>query len=101
MVCSNITLYKPVLCCRFINTTTGWMSGQGSVLMKTTNGGTTWTQQMNQGIDMWGLYMQSATTGWACGGFNSATGKPNHCKNNQRHHLDFSKQFGCKHFYCF
>ncbi len=61
---------------RFTTTNTGWIVGVGNVLLKTSNGGLNWTQQTNQGSSMWGLDIQSTTTGWITGGFNNTQNAP-------------------------
>lgn len=54
----------------FINENTGWISGDWGRIMKTTNGGTTWSTQMDNGTFtnlFYDLFMLSENEGWATG----------------------------------
>ncbi len=86
---------------RFATTTTGWVVGNGNVLLKTTNGGLNWTQQPNQGISMWGLDIQSTTTGWITGGFNSQQGSPTLLKTTNGSTWTFQNNSGVNSFISF
>ncbi len=83
---------------RFANTLTGWIIGKGSVLLKTVDAGATWTQQMSQGLDMWGLEIQSTTTGWICGGFNSNQNAPTLLKTSNGTNWTFQTNSGVSSF---
>ena len=49
----------------FINANTGWMACSGDLILKTTDGGTTWTKQSAKpGQDWWGLCFTDAQHGW-------------------------------------
>ncbi len=50
----------------FRDTTTGWVAGT-QVILKTTNGGTNWTDKYTGGGVLHGIYFVSATNGWAVG----------------------------------
>ncbi len=86
---------------RFANTNTGWVIGAGNVLLKTTNGGAIWTQQQNQGSSMWGLDMQSTTTGWITGGFNATQGFPTLLKTTNGSTWSFQTNSGVNSFMAF
>jgi len=86
---------------RFVSTSIGWIVGRGSVLLKTLDGGSTWLQQMSQGIDMWGLEMQSSTSGWACGGFNANQGSPSLVKTSNGTTWTYQTNSGVSSFLAF
>ncbi|HEY5124236.1 MAG TPA: YCF48-related protein [Ignavibacteria bacterium] len=52
----------------FINTNTGWVVGDGSVILKTTNSGVSWLPQKT-GFDLQlkSVYFINEYTGWLCG----------------------------------
>ncbi len=83
---------------QFVNTSTGWIVGKGSVLLKTINGGANWAQQSNQGVDMWGIDMQSTTTGWVCGGFNNTQNSPTLLKTINGTNWTFQTNSGVSSF---
>jgi photosystem II stability/assembly factor-like uncharacterized protein len=86
---------------RFVNTTTGWIAGMGNVLLKTTNGGGNWIQQPNQGVSMWGLEMQSTSTGWTCGGFNNSFNSPSLLKTTNGSTWTYQTNSGVNIFLAF
>jgi len=52
----------------FINSNTGWTVGEGGTILKTTNGGTNWTIQVNFRFAYFiGCYFLNANVGWASG----------------------------------
>ncbi|MBI3194141.1 MAG: T9SS type A sorting domain-containing protein, partial [Ignavibacteriae bacterium] len=52
----------------FININTGWVVGDSGTILKTTNGGTNWTQQASPTtVNLNGISMSSATSGWVVG----------------------------------
>ena len=53
---------------QFLNNDLGWIAGESSVL-KTTDGGTTWTSFTTNISDTRGFFAVSATTAWICGTF--------------------------------
>ncbi len=62
---NNSTYYFSAL--HMLNNTTGWVGGT-SVIVKTTNGGTTWsTQYNNSSVSILGLHFINANTGWGVG----------------------------------
>lgn len=86
---------------QFVSSSTGWVIGKGNVLLKTINGGSTWLQQANQGVDMWGIDMQSATTGWVCGGFNNSQAAPTLLKTTNGTNWVFQNNSGVSTFLAF
>ena len=55
----------------FINSTTGWASGDSGVVIKTTNGGTNWTvQNSTTALPLLSIMFADENTGWAAGGFD-------------------------------
>lgn len=86
---------------RFVNISTGWVVGLGNVLLKTVDGGTNWIQQQNQGVSMWGLEMLSATSGWVCGGFNSAQGSPSLLRTTNGTNWIYQNNSGVTNFLSF
>ena len=54
--------------CFFINSNTGWIAGFDNNLLKTTDGGVTWVQQLTQNYgDFLSLYFINSSIGWAVG----------------------------------
>jgi photosystem II stability/assembly factor-like uncharacterized protein len=52
----------------FENGLTGWSSGAGGVILKTTNGGNSWlSQPSGVSINLLAIYFTSVNTGWAAG----------------------------------
>ena len=57
----------------FVSSTTGWTVGYDGynwdgVILKTTDGGSSWTNQVTNGLDdLRGVYFLDANTGWAVG----------------------------------
>ncbi|MEO6131430.1 MAG: YCF48-related protein, partial [Saprospiraceae bacterium] len=86
---------------RFVNSTTGWITGVGNVLLKTVNGGTVWTQQTNQGSSLWGLEMESPTSGWVCGGFVQSQNSPSLLKTTNGTNWIYQTNSGVSTFLSF
>jgi photosystem II stability/assembly factor-like uncharacterized protein len=53
---------------QFLDDSNGWIAGESSVL-RTTDGGTTWTSSNTNISDTRGMYAVSTTTAWICGTF--------------------------------
>ncbi|MGE5681230.1 MAG: YCF48-related protein [Bacillota bacterium] len=52
----------------FVDANTGWVVGEGGTILKTTNGGTSWSQQTLSGKDLLiGCCFVNSTTGWIGG----------------------------------
>lgn len=55
----------------FINSSTGWASGDSGVVIKTTNGGTNWIiQNSTTNLPLLTIMFSGTNTGWAAGGFD-------------------------------
>jgi len=53
---------------QFIDNNNGWIAGAGGTILKTTNGGTNWTQVNNvTQNNLYSLYFVNYTTGYAAG----------------------------------
>lgn len=53
---------------RFINKKTGWMIADPGVILKTMDGGDTWSRQSsNVGHELFSVYFTDENHGWACG----------------------------------
>jgi len=53
----------------FINSMTGWCTGDSNTILKTTNGGTNWYIQMSSGYNkLSSVFFSDENTGWCCGG---------------------------------
>lgn len=65
---TNTDLYSV----HFINQNTGWVAGEASAMYKTTNGGTTWTQQTlpNYAFIVYQVSFVDANVGYATGASN-------------------------------
>ncbi|RPI19191.1 MAG: T9SS C-terminal target domain-containing protein [Ignavibacteriae bacterium] len=64
----------PLYNVEFVNPNTGWATGNGSKILKTTNGGVNWFQQtINLGYpkNLYGLDMLDANTGYIAGWFET------------------------------
>jgi len=61
----------------FINGTTGWMAGSGDCILKTSDGGSTWSKQnTGTGQNWWAVYFADAQNGWIAntwGGISATT----------------------------
>ncbi|MBK9190458.1 MAG: gliding motility-associated C-terminal domain-containing protein [Crocinitomicaceae bacterium] len=63
---SGVTSY--LLDVEFINENTGYAVGMDGVILKTTNGGTTWGAQTSGVVfDLWDAHFYNELTGWVCG----------------------------------
>jgi photosystem II stability/assembly factor-like uncharacterized protein len=51
----------------FVNDTTGWIAQSSGYLNKTTDGGSSWTNEGDNISDYFDVFMLSASEGWACG----------------------------------
>ena len=53
---------------KFISLTTGWAAGESGTILKTTDGGNTWTQQTSGVTNtLRSIFFLDANNGWACG----------------------------------
>jgi photosystem II stability/assembly factor-like uncharacterized protein len=61
----------------FINETTGWIAGSGDCILKTTDGGSTWSKQSTlTGQNLYAVYFADAQKGWTAndlGGISATT----------------------------
>ena len=61
----------------FIDGNTGWIAGDGDVILKTTDGGNSWTKQITySGQNLWGVCFADAQHGWVAnswGGVSATT----------------------------
>jgi len=55
----------------FIDTNTGWVSGQQGKILKTTNGGANWTGQTVGVFNLNSIFFTDPNTGWVCGRFGT------------------------------
>ncbi|MCS7029696.1 MAG: YCF48-related protein, partial [Bacteroidia bacterium] len=63
---------QPLLSVHFVNAAIGWAVGLGGTILKTTNGGTTWTPQTSGTTQLlYSVHFVNAAIGWAVG--NSGT----------------------------
>ena len=67
------TLPKQLNSILFISSITGWAAGEGSQILKTTDGGLNWLAQTTVSSDYRGIFFVNANTGWAVGGNPSNT----------------------------
>ena len=52
----------------FVDTNTGWISGSGGLIIKSTDGGSTWSNQTSNTFQtLWALYFIDQNTGWVIG----------------------------------
>jgi photosystem II stability/assembly factor-like uncharacterized protein len=58
----------------FLNPDTGWIGGEGPTLRKTTDGGSSWSSQINLPGSVTVLQILNPTLGWAAGGTSSSAG---------------------------
>ncbi len=53
---------------RFVNPNTGWICGEHGIIIKTTDGGTTWASQVsNLELDLFSIFFTDENNGWAVG----------------------------------
>jgi photosystem II stability/assembly factor-like uncharacterized protein len=58
----------------FINETSGWIAGSGDCILKTTDGGGSWSKQTTlTGQDWWGVYFADAQHGWVANSFGGVS----------------------------
>lgn len=69
--------YKAVY---FLDNNTGFLAGDGNVILRTTNGGLTWNNTNPGGISFnaSGIYFLNSTTGWFCAGMVYTNGAYNY-----------------------
>jgi photosystem II stability/assembly factor-like uncharacterized protein len=70
----NTGLASPLYNIQFVNLLTGWATGSGSVILKTTDGGLNWQQQiidLGYPKNLYGLSMLDANTGYIAGWFET------------------------------
>ncbi|NVO19881.1 MAG: T9SS type A sorting domain-containing protein [Bacteroidetes bacterium] len=54
----------------FISESTGWIAGSGDLILKTNDGGTTWTKQFTKSAgDWWGIHFADDLHGWIAGAY--------------------------------
>ncbi len=65
----NTQITNDLKACYFIDANTGWVSGDSGTVIKTTDGGTTWSMHENTGTtnSLRSIYFLNANTGWAAG----------------------------------
>lgn len=64
----NYTTNQEIYDCYFTTQTNGWMCGKNGLIMRSTDGGATWSTQSTSVSDsLLSVYFRNASFGWACG----------------------------------